>query len=97
MSEQDSADYHILRTGLIWLFSGAIIFLGAKELYMRHARHQPLIKMEPQQMILELRGDLDLARLVKDPEALKAVVDQRNQVQSVRLKNIRLEIEKLVP
>ena len=97
MSGQAAAEYYFVKTGLIWLFSGALVFLGAVELHKRHARHASPVRKDAHQMLLELHGDLDIARMVKDPQALKAQVQERNQVQAQRRDNLRREFEKLVP
>lgn len=90
-------EFHIFKLGLIWLFSGALIYVGAKELHKRHAAHAERSVTDPAQLISELQGEVDVVRLVKDPEFLKEEVQKRNQVQAQRRESLKAQFKKLLP
>ena len=97
MAGTAQAEFHFLKVATIWLLGGAIVLLGVQELLKRHHGKAPVVYTDGKQMITELHGDLDVARLAREPETLKATVQRRNEIVARRRENLRLQIEKIIP
>jgi len=92
-------EFSFLRMVIIWLFSIAIIFLGVKELHLRNVKRAEQLdrdKMDPRQILVEMRDDIDQLRLVRDPDALKDEVERRAE-RSPKRESLKSEIQNLVP